>query len=332
MPGKALQGNLDPGLLLGMPDEVARRTRAIVAATEGKAHIVNLGHGVLPSARIECVEAFFAAAREPLGVAARGVAAVEAGHEARRRPPRSPPPLQRPGAPLHVLPDGARLEGGLRAGRLRVGALRERAGAQPRPALALPAPALLRKALLLLRLHGRHHGRSTASRTRTSRPSSARSTGSPTAPGRGREVVQLHLGGGTPTYFAPERLERIASRLRERFRFEPDAEIGVEVDPRVTTPRAPGVAREGRVQPALDGRPGLRPARPGGDQPDPALRGDARARREGARAPGLPERQHGSDLRPSAPDGRRPSPRRSTGCSRSRRTGSPSTRTRTSRG
>jgi len=54
--------------------------------------------------------------------------------------------------------------------------------------------------------------------------------------GRDRRVVQLHLGGGTPTYFAPERLERIASRLRERFRFETDAELGVEVDPRVTTP------------------------------------------------------------------------------------------------
>ncbi|MDQ6891810.1 MAG: uroporphyrinogen decarboxylase [Acidobacteriota bacterium] len=67
VPGKALQGNLDPGLLLGIPDEVSRRTRAIVAATKGKAHIVNLGHGILPSARIECVEAFFAAAREPVG-------------------------------------------------------------------------------------------------------------------------------------------------------------------------------------------------------------------------------------------------------------------------
>jgi oxygen-independent coproporphyrinogen-3 oxidase len=51
-----------------------------------------------------------------------------------------------------------------------------------------------------------------------------------------RSVVQLHLGGGTPTYFAPDRLERILGRLRERFDFSPDAELGVEVDPRVTTP------------------------------------------------------------------------------------------------
>jgi len=76
VPRMALQGNLDPGLLLGTPDEVARRTRGIVGATRGKAHIVNLGHGILPSARIECVEAFFAAAREPMdSIAAAHVAA-----------------------------------------------------------------------------------------------------------------------------------------------------------------------------------------------------------------------------------------------------------------
>ncbi|MDQ2969638.1 MAG: oxygen-independent coproporphyrinogen III oxidase [Acidobacteriota bacterium] len=54
--------------------------------------------------------------------------------------------------------------------------------------------------------------------------------------GADRPVVQLHLGGGTPTYFAPERLERLVLSLRERFRFADDAELGVEVDPRVTTP------------------------------------------------------------------------------------------------
>ena len=35
--------------------------------TAGLGHIVNLGHGVLPGSRLECVEAFFAAARGPLG-------------------------------------------------------------------------------------------------------------------------------------------------------------------------------------------------------------------------------------------------------------------------
>jgi oxygen-independent coproporphyrinogen-3 oxidase len=54
--------------------------------------------------------------------------------------------------------------------------------------------------------------------------------------GADREVVQLHWGGGTPTYSSPELLARLGKRIRERFRFAPDAEIGVEIDPRVTTP------------------------------------------------------------------------------------------------
>jgi oxygen-independent coproporphyrinogen III oxidase len=53
--------------------------------------------------------------------------------------------------------------------------------------------------------------------------------------GAGRSVVQFHLGGGTPTYFAPDRLLRLGRKIRSRFTFAPDAEIGVEVDPRVTT-------------------------------------------------------------------------------------------------
>ena len=70
LPAMPLQGNLDPAALLGTPEDVARRTRALVAATGGRGHVVNLGHGILPGARLECVEAFFAAAREPVGVGA----------------------------------------------------------------------------------------------------------------------------------------------------------------------------------------------------------------------------------------------------------------------
>ena len=54
--------------------------------------------------------------------------------------------------------------------------------------------------------------------------------------GERREVVQLHWGGGTPTYLAPQRITRLASKLRSAFRFAADAEVGVEIDPRVTTP------------------------------------------------------------------------------------------------
>jgi oxygen-independent coproporphyrinogen III oxidase len=57
-----------------------------------------------------------------------------------------------------------------------------------------------------------------------------------TAGGRRRRVVQLHWGGGTPTYSSPELLTRLGRRIRERFDFDADAEMGVEIDPRVTTP------------------------------------------------------------------------------------------------
>lgn len=52
---------------------------------------------------------------------------------------------------------------------------------------------------------------------------------------RGRPVHQLHYGGGTPTFYAPEQLDRLFEAIRERFTFAPDAEIGLEVDPRETT-------------------------------------------------------------------------------------------------
>jgi oxygen-independent coproporphyrinogen III oxidase len=52
---------------------------------------------------------------------------------------------------------------------------------------------------------------------------------------REREVVQFHWGGGTPTYSTPTQLEDLFGYTKERFTFSADAEIGIEVDPRVTS-------------------------------------------------------------------------------------------------
>ena len=52
---------------------------------------------------------------------------------------------------------------------------------------------------------------------------------------RDRQVSQFHWGGGTPTYLSPEQMEDLFVYTRERFNFAPDAEIGIEVDPRVTS-------------------------------------------------------------------------------------------------
>ena len=50
-----------------------------------------------------------------------------------------------------------------------------------------------------------------------------------------RMISQMHWGGGTPTYYTPAQLSRLFERIARHFTFTPDAELGVEVDPRVTT-------------------------------------------------------------------------------------------------
>ncbi|HTS13407.1 MAG TPA: oxygen-independent coproporphyrinogen III oxidase [Candidatus Limnocylindrales bacterium] len=52
---------------------------------------------------------------------------------------------------------------------------------------------------------------------------------------KNRKVIQFHWGGGTPTYLTPPQMESLFEHTRERFSFAPDAEIGIEIDPRVTT-------------------------------------------------------------------------------------------------
>jgi oxygen-independent coproporphyrinogen-3 oxidase len=49
-----------------------------------------------------------------------------------------------------------------------------------------------------------------------------------------RTVIQFHWGGGTPTYLTPAQMEDLFGHARQRFTFAPDAEIGIEIDPRVT--------------------------------------------------------------------------------------------------
>jgi oxygen-independent coproporphyrinogen III oxidase len=51
---------------------------------------------------------------------------------------------------------------------------------------------------------------------------------------RNRAVTQFHWGGGTPTYLSPAQMDDLFGHTRERFTFASDAEIGIEVDPRVT--------------------------------------------------------------------------------------------------
>jgi oxygen-independent coproporphyrinogen-3 oxidase len=52
---------------------------------------------------------------------------------------------------------------------------------------------------------------------------------------RRRTVSQLHWGGGTPTYYPPAQLERVFAALSRHFALTPAAEVGLEIDPRVTS-------------------------------------------------------------------------------------------------
>jgi len=48
-----------------------------------------------------------------------------------------------------------------------------------------------------------------------------------------REVIQMHFGGGTPTFFSAEQLKEIILAIKSHFKnFRDDAEISCEIDPR----------------------------------------------------------------------------------------------------
>lgn len=53
-----------------------------------------------------------------------------------------------------------------------------------------------------------------------------------------REVIQLHLGGGTPNFLSPEQLSGLLDSLQRFFRFSnaADRDFSIELDPRHVTP------------------------------------------------------------------------------------------------
>lgn len=61
-----------------------------------------------------------------------------------------------------------------------------------------------------------------------------------------RPVVQMHFGGGTPTFYSPAQLERIIKAIRSRFKnFSNEAEISCEIDPRFFTAEHMEVLKNG---------------------------------------------------------------------------------------
>ena len=59
----ALQGNLDPALLLGPVDGLRKQVAQVVREGGGRGHVFNLGHGIHPETSIENVDALVRAVR-----------------------------------------------------------------------------------------------------------------------------------------------------------------------------------------------------------------------------------------------------------------------------
>jgi len=60
-----------------------------------------------------------------------------------------------------------------------------------------------------------------------------------------REVLQLHFGGGTPTFFDEVQLKRVCDLIRSHFKnFSDEAEISCEIDPRFFTTKHMDVLKE----------------------------------------------------------------------------------------
>lgn len=52
---------------------------------------------------------------------------------------------------------------------------------------------------------------------------------------KNRKAVQLHFGGGSPTFLRPDEIRRLGEIIHKHFTFAPDIEASVEVDPRRLT-------------------------------------------------------------------------------------------------
>lgn len=62
--GIALQGNIDPVMLLSSEDNIQFAVRQAISKTQGVGHILNLGHGILPTTPVENAQAFVRATRD----------------------------------------------------------------------------------------------------------------------------------------------------------------------------------------------------------------------------------------------------------------------------
>jgi uroporphyrinogen decarboxylase len=62
----ALQGNVDPAVLLGPPAKIREVTLGTISSLAGRGHILNLGHGILPNTPVENAQLFIETGQQAL--------------------------------------------------------------------------------------------------------------------------------------------------------------------------------------------------------------------------------------------------------------------------
>lgn len=62
--------------------------------------------------------------------------------------------------------------------------------------------------------------------------------------GTSRRAVQVHWGGGTPNFLKNDQVERVLNMLRSAFTLAPQAEVSLEIDPRIATVEQTAFLRE----------------------------------------------------------------------------------------
>jgi uroporphyrinogen decarboxylase len=65
-PTVALQGNVDPAILLGPGEKIREATRAAVSTLQGAGHILNLGHGIFKQTPVESARLFIETGQLPV--------------------------------------------------------------------------------------------------------------------------------------------------------------------------------------------------------------------------------------------------------------------------
>ena len=168
--------------------------------------------------------------------------------------------IQRAGPALHLLSAGDAFHRGRSRPTSSPSTSRANNQTDARP-LALLPPPVLRDALLVLRLHHRHH-RSTTTKSADYVDYLEREMAQmkPLLNPR-RKVVQLHFGGGSPTFLRPDEIRRLGEHDPLAVHVRAGHRSRRRSGPAPAHARPPRRAARSRLQPRLDGRAGLQSRR-----------------------------------------------------------------------